>query len=132
MEFVKINGNQYPATIRGRISDQDWDNRDSKAITLKMTYEEAIVTFVDNVHWSIIHQPDSYYDPYADKTITPNPIEYDNSDYSVAGSITDNRNGTVTVKMGKPTEVEALQAQLANAVTEEELNTAYVEGVNSL
>lgn len=42
----------------------------------------------------------------------------------------------ISVKMGKQTAAEAenadLQAKLANAVTEEELTNAYVEGVNSL
>lgn len=40
-------------------------------------------------------------------------LEWDNSEYSVSGSITDNRDGTVSVKMGKPTEAETLRAQLS-------------------
>lgn len=132
MTYVKINGNQYPATINGKIVDREWDNRDSKAITLEMNYEEALTTFVDDAPWSIIHQNDSYVDPSTNETVTPEPIEYDNSEYCVAGSVTDHRNGTITVKMGKPTEVETLQKQLVNAVTEEELEAAYIEGVNSL
>lgn len=131
MEYVKINGNQYPATIRGFVGDREWDKRDSKAITLEMSYEEALNTFVDDVSWAIIHQPEPYVDEQGE-TVTPDPVEYDNSEFCVAGSITDHRNGTVTVKMGKPTEIELLNKQLANAITEEELNTAYVEGVNSL
>jgi hypothetical protein len=125
MEYVKINDNQYPATIRGYIADREWDKRDSKAITLEMSYEEALNTFVDDIPWSIVHAETD-----ADGEIVT--IEYDNSEFSVAGSITDHRNGTVTVKMGKPTQVETLQKQLANAVTEDELNAAYTEGVNSL
>lgn len=135
MEYVKINGNQYPATINGYAGlygDRTWNNRWCKEITLMMPYEEALSTFVDNVSWSIIHQTDAYVDPDTGETITPEPIEYDNSEYSIAGSITDYRNGYVSVKMGKPTEAEVLQKQLANAVTEEELNNAYIEGVNSL
>ena len=34
--------------------------------------------------------------------------EWDNSEYDVAGSITDNRNGTITAKMGKMTDSEML------------------------
>lgn len=132
MTSIKINNTSYPATIEGRITDREWDNRASKAITLEMSYEEALNTFVEGVPWSIVHQPDSYTDPESGEIVTPDPIEYDNSDYCVAGSITDHRNGYVTAKMGKPTEVEVLQKQLANAVTEEELEAAYVEGVNSL
>lgn len=125
MEYIKINGSQYGAIIHGYVSDKEWDKRDSKAITLEITYEEALSTFVDNVPWSIVHQ----HLNENNEIITE---EYDNSEYCVAGSITDHRNGYVTVKMGKPTEIELLNKQLANSITEEELNTAYVEGVNSL
>ena len=131
MTFVKINNQVYLAIINGKTVDKEWDGRESKAITLEMSYEDALVIFVDETPWYIIHQPDSYLDEEGN-TVTPDPIEYDNSEFSVAGSITDHRNGTVTVKMGKSTEVEVLQKQLANAVTEEELATAYMEGVNSL
>lgn len=40
--------------------------------------------------------------------------ERDMSEYSLSGDITDHRDGTVSIKMGKPTEVEALRAQLAD------------------
>jgi hypothetical protein len=93
-----------------------------------MTYAKASKLFVDGLEWYIVYQEDSYTDENGE-VITPDPVEYDNSEYSLAGSITDNRNGTIAVKMGKPTEVEVI---LANAITEEELNDAYVEGVNSL
>jgi hypothetical protein len=113
MTQIKINNASYDALIHGYMRDKDWDNRESKAITLAMTYSEAMGLFVDNVKWSIIHSDG----------------ETDNSEYCVAGSITDHRDGTVTVKMGKPSEIESI---LANTITEEELNRAYVEGVNSL
>ena len=58
--------------------------------------------------------------------------EYDNSDYSMAGSITDNRDGTLSVKMGKPTQIETLESQITGTITEAELDNAYMEGVNSL
>lgn len=131
MTFVKINDTRYPATIDGRMVDREWDGRDSKAITLEMTYEEAVEIFVDNAEWSIVQHPAPYVNEN-NETVTPEPVEFDNSDYCIAGPIIDHRDGTLTVKMGKPTEVETLQAQLANAVTEEELEAAYVEGVNSL
>lgn len=40
---------------------------------------------------------------------------YDNSEYCVAGPITDNRDGTVYIKMGKPTELELKNKELAEA-----------------
>ena len=41
--------------------------------------------------------------------------EWDNSDYCVAGPITDNRDGTITAKMGKKTELELAREQAADA-----------------
>lgn len=107
MVYVKVGTNQYPATVRGRYKDSNWNDRDSKEITLEMTYSEAIAIFVDDLDWSIVYQADAFANENGE-TVTPEPVEYDNSDYCVAGAITDNRNGTVTVKMGKITAEEAL------------------------
>lgn len=96
MTYIKINDTRYPASIRGYTKDREWDDRESKAITLEMTYEEAMNLFVDDLDWSIIYEDGE------------NTEVYDNSEFSVAGSVTDNRNGTVTVKMGKPTDAELL------------------------
>ena len=107
MTYIAINDKNIPATITGKVQDRDWNNRESKAITVAMPYEEAKSIFVDDVPWSIVYQSDSYVDENGE-TITPEPVVYDNSDYSVSGPITDNRDGTVTVKMGKPTADEIL------------------------
>lgn len=96
MTYVKINGKQYPAEIRGCLHDNAWDGRDSKAVTLEMSYQEAQALFRDNAPWSIVYQADA------------DAEEYDNSAYEVAGPITDNRDGTMTCKMGRPTEKELL------------------------
>ena len=73
MLYIKINKTIYPATISGRVSDNEWDNRESKAITLEMSYEMAVKTFVDGLAWSIIQQNeidgeilDSYSDWHKD------------------------------------------------------------------
>lgn len=100
---VAINGTSYAANIQGTKRDGTWGNRESKSITLPMDYATAAATFVDDVPWSILYQPPEYVDPKTQETVTPPVEEYDNSDYCVAGPITDNRDGTVTVKMGKPT-----------------------------
>ena len=42
--------------------------------------------------------------------------EYDNSEYSMSGVIRDNRDGTVTIKMGKPTEIENILSELESEV----------------
>lgn len=100
---VAINGTSYAADIQGTKRDGTWGNRESKSITLPMDYATAAATFVDDVPWSILYQPPEYVDPETQETVTPPVEEYDNSEYCVAGPITDNRDGTVTVKMGKPT-----------------------------
>ena len=103
MTKVKIANREYEAQIVGTAVDTLWGNRESKSITLAMDYATAVDTFADDVQWSILYQPPEYIDPETQETVTPPVEEYDNSDYCVAGSITDNRDGTVTVKMGKPT-----------------------------
>lgn len=122
MTFVKINVTLYPATVSGRVADKDWDNRASKAITLEMDYATAIALFVDGLVWSIVqqnevptYQVDENGKPVLDENGEPiqtgteiQESEWDNSEYDVAGAITDHRNGTITVKMGKITDKEAL------------------------
>ena len=118
MTYVKIGGTEYPAAINGKLSDREWDDRDSKAITLTMGYSEAAALFVNGAAWSVVQRENV---PALDENgqptgeTTEQVSEFDNSDYSVAGSITDNRNGTVTCKMGRPTETETLRAEKADA-----------------
>lgn len=112
--YVKINDAQYEASITGRLNDKDWDNRPSKAITLKMSYADAVNIFIDDVNWFILQDFEDTVEEINEETGEPviNTVTrteiYDNSDYSIAGSITDNRDGTITVKMGKQTAEELL------------------------
>lgn len=108
MTYIKINETIYPATINGKLMDSEWGNRDSKSITIEMDYATAMKTFVDDLAWSIIHEGEPFTHPLTGETVTPETVEYDNADYCVAGPITDNRDGTVTVKMGRPTDAELL------------------------
>lgn len=96
MTYLKIKDTQYPAEFVGHTRDQEWGDRESKAITLEMTYQEAMETFVDDLEWAIVYEEGETTEVY------------DNSEYSVAGPVTDNRDGTVTVKMGKITDAELL------------------------
>jgi hypothetical protein len=105
MTYIKINDVQYPATINGRVTDKDWDNRESKSITLEMTHEDAKSIFVDDLAWSIVYQPDSYKDEKGE-IVVPEAEVYDNSEFVLAGDIIDHRDGTITVKMGKLTALE--------------------------
>ena len=120
MIYFKANNTEYPASIAGKITDRDWDGRASKSITLEMEYTAASQLFVDGLSWSIV-QRDTV--PVYDKDGNPTGEteeqvqEWDNSDYNVAGSITDNRNGTCTCKMGKKTQLEAEQELRKDAET---------------
>ena len=129
MTYVKINGITYTAVINGKHIDREWNDRESKTITLEMAYADAIAVFVDGLAWSILMDVEQEQE---DGSIVTVQEEYDNSEYSMAGSITDNRDGTLTVKMGKPTQIETLESQITGTITEAELNNAYMEGVNSL
>lgn len=106
MTQIKISGQTYDAEISGTSRDTAWGSRESKSITLAMDYETAMATFVEDVPWSILYQGPDYYDPETQQMVTPPVKEYDNSDYCMAGDVTDHRDGTITVKMGKPTAEE--------------------------
>ncbi len=125
MTYIKVNNTLYPATIDGRIADYEWDRRDTKSITLSMTYAEVLALLPDNTPWSIV-QKDTVQkigedgQPMVDTS--GNPVteevtsEYDNNEYSMSGVIRDNRDGTVTIKMGKPTEIENILTELESEV----------------
>ena len=133
--YIKVNNTEYPATVDGVNNDRTWNGRDTKTVTLTMTHDEAATLMPSGTPWSIVQRDmvdvlDEQGQPTGETKEVVN--EYDNSEYSISGEITDYRDGTVSIKMGKPTQLEMMQAQLANAVTQAELNNAYVEGVNSL
>lgn len=115
MVKVKVSGNLHYADVSGTETDRTWGNRKSKSITLPMDYATAVSTFVDDVKWSILYQPPEYIDPETQETVKPAVEEYDNSDYCIAGPITDNRDGTVTVKMGRPLPEETLSTLTGGA-----------------
>ena len=118
MIYFKANGTEYPASIAGKIMDLDWGNRESKAVTLTATYEQAAQLFVDGLSWFIVQRdtvPVYGEDGNPTGETTEQVQEWDNSDYCVAGPITDNRDGTCTCKMGKKTEVELLRETSADA-----------------
>lgn len=119
MTQVKIEDKLFEASISGRTKDSAWDDRASKAITMEMTHAEAVELFVDGAAWSIVttnlvNEPklDEAGNPVLDENGDPitgvveKVEEYDNSDCCVAGDITDHRDGTVTCKMGKLTDLE--------------------------
>ena len=106
MTQVIIGAQQYDAAVSGKTRDPDWDYRASKSITLTMDHDTAASLFQNGAAWSILHQGQAYEDPETGEMVTPEPIRYDNSAFLVAGDITDHRDGTVTVKMGRLTALE--------------------------
>ena len=116
---ILIDGTEYPAKkIDATNKNSLWDGRDTAAITLPMTHDQAVGLFVDGLAWSIVQRNVwPVYNNQGQPTgeTTTETQTFDNSDYSVAGSITDNRDGTVTCMMGKPTETETLRAEKADA-----------------
>lgn len=114
--YIKVNNTEYPAEINGNLKDRTWGERDTKTITLTMTASEVAALLPDNTPWSIVLREtvdklDNDGNPTGETKEVVN--EWDNSEYSIAGDITDHRDGTVSIKMGKPTEAETLRAQLA-------------------
>ena len=128
---VIIHEVEYPAEISGVLQNPKWDRRDTKSITLEMTHAQAVSLFVDGLAWAIkqVNTYPVYENGQPTGETTTETQTFDNSDYSVAGSITDNRDGTVTVMMGRHTELElaqAAQAEAENALAE--LEAAYDNG----
>lgn len=111
--YIKVNNTEYPAAVSGANNDRTWDGRDTKTITLTMTHAEVAALLPDNTSWSIVQRDmvdvlDEQGQPTGESKEVVN--EYDNSEYSLAGDITDHRDGTVSIKMGKPTETENAKA----------------------
>ena len=115
-QFLKVNGQEYPAKFISKYQDLNWDKRETQTIYLTMFHDEAAALLTTGTPWSIVQRDtvdklDAEGNPTGETKEVVN--EYDNSEYSLAGDITDHRDGTVSIKMGKPTEAETLRAQLA-------------------
>ncbi len=111
--YIKVNNTEYPAEINGNPKDRAWGERDTKTITLTMNTAEVAALLPDNTSWSIVQREtvdklDNDGNPTGETKEVVN--EWDNSAYSLSGAITDHRDGTVSIKMGKPTETESAKA----------------------
>lgn len=108
--YIKVNNTEYPATITGILKDREWNEREVKNIRLTMTTTDAAALLPDNTPWSIVQRDTvpKYDDEDGQPTGETEEVvnEWDNSAYSLSGAITDHRDGTVSIKMGKPTETE--------------------------
>ena len=107
--YIKINSINYPADIFGHVRDTSWDGRESKVIVLALSIQEALDLFVDGLQWSIV---------YGTQVIPQD-------DFIIAGPITDNRDGTVSVRMGKPTAAEVSSVIMGEQIANIDMATAY-------
>lgn len=117
--YVKVNNTEYPATVNGNLVDRNWNGRDTKTIYLTMSYDAVVALLPDNTPWSIVQREtqdvlDEQGQPTGETEEVVN--EWDNSAYSLSGAITDHRDGTVSIKMGKPTESELSAATVTALV----------------
>ena len=117
--YIKVNNTEYPAAVNGVGNDRMWDGRDTKNVTLTMSHDAVAALLPDNTPWSIVQRDmvdvlDEQGQPTGETKEVVN--EYDNSEYSLAGDITDHRDGTVSIKIGKPTESELSAATVTALV----------------
>lgn len=80
--------------------------RDVISLTIEATYAEAAAEFTDGATFVVV-----------DDSVTP-AEEHSYADHTMAGAITDNRDGTVTVKMGKANTAEQDAQEEAKAANE--------------
>lgn len=116
--YIKVNGQEYPAEIISRYEDRDWNRRSTRTALLAMSVSEAAALLPSGTPWSIVQRDTvpAYDEETGEQTGTEETVqEQDSSEYGIAGPITDHRDGTVSIKMGKPTEAE-LSAETVTAL----------------
>lgn len=113
MGYIKVNDREYEAKVIFDYADRNWNEREVQTIYLHMPYAQAAALLTTGTPWSRVFRKtvdkfDNDGNPTgeADEVVT----EEDMSAYSLAGDITDHRDGTVSIKMGKPTETESAKA----------------------
>lgn len=118
-EFIKVNGQEYPATCIYNYKDRNWDMRETQTIYLTMPYAQAAALLTTGTPWSnVFRETKDKLDNDGSPTGQTEEVvtEEDMSEYSLSGDITDHRDGTVSIKMGKPTESELSEATVTALV----------------
>lgn len=108
-EFIKVNGREYPAKVIYLYKDRNWDMRETQTAHLTMPYAQAAALLTTGTPWfNVFRETVDKLDNDGNPTGQTEEVvtEEDMSAYSLAGEIVDHRDGTVSVKMGKPTETE--------------------------
>ena len=118
-EFIKVNGQEYPATLIYNYKDLNWDMRETQTVHLTMPYAQAAALLPDNTPWSnVFRETKDKLDNDGNPTGQTEEVvtEEAMSAYSLAGEIVDHRDGTVSIKMGRPTESELSTATVTALV----------------
>lgn len=92
---ITINTHTYPLiSATARAETMRGFRRDVISMTITATYQEAAAAFTDGSTFTVV-----------DDSVTP-AEKFEYTDHTLAGPITDHRDGTVTVKMGKANTAE--------------------------
>lgn len=124
MEYIRVGGTELPAQVRQTAPDRAWNGRSVREITLTADYATMLQLFPtdEQISWELakewvllIPREDAEGNPVYDEQNEPVIDEvterktWDMSEWCVAGAITDNRDGSFTVKMGVRTTAERLE-----------------------
>ena len=112
-EFIKVAGQEYPAKVIYLYKDRNWDMRETQTAHLTMPYAQAAALLTTGTPWfNVFRETVDKLDNDGNPTGQTEEVvtEEDMSAYSLAGEITDYRDGMVSIKMGKPTETESAKA----------------------
>lgn len=99
--YIEINGTRYPVVNPHYLLASDNNVASSKAFKLQMAYEDAAALFTDDVQWSAVRE-------WVDDEGVTKEKACDCSVYSIVDSITDHRDGHVTIRMRKFNDTDAL------------------------
>ena len=103
--ILKANNTETPCEAAEHYRDSAW-GRPTCTVTIKASAAEIAALLPSNAPWSLIERED-VLDELGTPTGQTVDHERDMSEYSLSGDITDHRDGTVSIKMGKPTEEES-------------------------
>lgn len=106
--ILKANNTETPCEAAEHYRDSAW-GRPTCTVTIKGSAADVASLLPNNAPWSLIEREDV---PDESGMLTGQTVDHerDMSEYSISGDITDHRDGTVSIKMGKPTETESAKA----------------------
>ena len=117
--YLKANNTETPCEAAEHYRDSAW-GRPTCTVTIKASAAEIAALLPNNAPWSLIEREDVLDESGAPTGQTVDH-ERDMSEYSLSGDITDHRDGTVSIKMGKPTETEkssyTVEALMGESIT---------------